>query len=114
MALKTKPDDVITGKVNETVETVDTNGNNYLGTVPKGYRGATVMVTVNSGTATSFTLGKAKTSDRATPTVVSYENGSITATGGDASVNSGEGVDLYLVVAGASSLDADVEVDMFQ
>jgi len=29
-------------------------------------------------------------------------------------VNSGEGVDLYLVVAGASSLDADVEVDMFQ
>ena len=112
MALKAKGDGY--KKVNNTVETVDTNGNHYIGTVPGHYLGATVMVTVNSGSATSFTLGKASTADKDTPTVISYENGGITATGGDASVNSGEGVVLYLVVAGASGLDADIEVEMFR
>ena len=114
MALKAKVDGGFE-RINETIVGIDTNGNNYIGTIPLGYRGATVHVTVNGGSATGLTVGHATNATKggSSPTVIEYENGAITATGGDTSINSGTGVDLYLVVAGASSLSADVEVDMF-
>ena len=109
MALKTK-DSGKQVQVNRTVK-IDTDGNNYLGTTGVGYRGATIVVSVDGGSATSFTIGKARNDDKdSTPTVDEYENGAVTATGGDVSINCGENVDLYLVVAGASSLNASVAV----
>lgn len=115
MALKAKVGDGF-AIVNNTIKTLDTNGDNYLGRVPKGYRGAVIMFTVNSGSCTAFTVSKATnlTKDESVPTVISYESGAVTKTGGDTAVMCGEGVDLYGVITGVSSLDGDVEVDMFK
>ena len=94
---------------------IDTNGNNYLGTTSTGTKGVTVSVNITSGTATDFDLGYAvnNTANDASPTVVAYESGEITATGGDISVLSGGNKDIYLIVAGASSLVATADLNEF-
>ena len=94
---------------------VDTDGDNYIGTIGKGFRGAVIKFTIASGSVTSATVAKRR-NPRAKDgaSIDPYEEGAITATGGEVAVLSGEGVDLYVTIAGASSLVGHVDIDQFR
>ena len=83
---------------------LDTDGDNYICTIQPGRNEATIGYDENAGSVTSANIERVDGAGN----VVTYGGDSLLTTGIPKTVKGGEQMDIYITIAGASTLQADV------